>query len=125
MFYRLLDIFFTVFHTTLIIFNLLGWLWKRSRKYNLVILLLTGSSWLLLGLIVGTPGYCPLTDWHFKVLYRLGETGLPSSYIKYLTDCISGSDINQMMVDRLTLIVFLAILVLSVFLNIKDYLKGR
>jgi len=73
MFYRILDIFFVVFHTSVILFNLFGWIWRKTRKYNLILLVITGASWLILGLIVGTLGYCPLTDWHFDVLEKLGE----------------------------------------------------
>src|SRR5665811_299369 len=78
--YRILDIFFLIFHTFLIFFNLFGWIWKRTRKLNLITLSLTGASWLFLGLSVGTLGYCPLTDWHFKILEKLGKTDLPYSY---------------------------------------------
>jgi hypothetical protein len=121
--YRLIDIFFVVFHTSLILFNLLGWIWKRTRLLNLIILLLTGASWLILGLIVGTLGYCPLTDWHFSVLYRLGERGLPTSYIKYLTDRLTGADVSSALVDDVTLYAFIAVLVLSIVLNLKNRRK--
>nr|MCU0363436.1 DUF2784 domain-containing protein [Bacteroidales bacterium] len=80
--------------------------------------LLTGASWLLLGMIVGNPGYCPLTDWHFSVLERLGQTGLPSSYIKYLADRITGMDINPSLIDSLTLYVFIGSFIASAAINI-------
>ncbi len=119
--YRITDIFFMIFHTSLIMFNLTGWIWKRTRTLNLVLIGLTGISWLVLGLIVGTLGYCPLTDWHFRVLEKLGQTGLPDSYIKYLADRLTGMDFNAPMIDKLTLYVFLAVLVISVSLNIRDF----
>ncbi len=126
MVYRILDIFFVVFHTSLIFFNLLGWIWKKTRVLNMVTLVLTGSSWLFLGLITGTMGYCPLTDWHFAVLGKLGKTGLPSSYIKYLTDRLTGLDVNATLVDNLTLYAFLAVLLISLIINMRDFLKkGR
>jgi len=59
MIYRFLDIFFVIFHTSLITFNLFGWIWKKTRLANLITLGLTGASWLFLGLIVGVLGYCP------------------------------------------------------------------
>jgi hypothetical protein len=121
MIWHLLDIFFVVFHTFLIFFNLFGWIWKRTRILNLVTLIITGASWLLLGLIVGTLGYCPLTDWHFSILSKLGETNLPSSYIKYLADRLTGLDLNTSFVDNVTLSAFIAALAISVFLNIKDF----
>ncbi|HPF94086.1 MAG TPA: DUF2784 family protein, partial [Tenuifilaceae bacterium] len=67
MVYMLLDVFFVAFHTLLIAFNLFGWIWWRTRKANLITLLLTGLSWIGLGLFFGI-GYCPLTDWHWQVL---------------------------------------------------------
>ena len=35
---HLANAFFYVFHTVLIVFNLLGWLYPRTRKLNLIIL---------------------------------------------------------------------------------------
>jgi putative effector of murein hydrolase len=125
MIWHFLDYFFVIFHTSLIIFNLFGWIWKRTRIYNLITLLLTGASWLFLGLIVGTPGYCPLTDWHFSVLDRLGVTDLPYSYVKYLADRLTGLDFNPSLIDNITLYSFLAALGLSLFLNIRDFIVRR
>jgi hypothetical protein len=118
MWWHVLDIFFVVFHTSLIIFNVLGWIWKKTRFWNLVTLLLTGASWLFLGLIVGSPGYCPLTDWHFSVLEKLGKTGLPSSYIKYLADRVTGLEMNPAFIDSITLYVFLGSLTASAVINV-------
>jgi hypothetical protein len=120
MIWHILDIFFVCFHSLLIIFNVFGWIWKRTRILNLALLSLTGASWLFLGLIVGTLGYCPLTDWHFRILEKIGRTNLPSSYIKYLADRLTGLDFNPSIVDNVTLYVFLAALVFSIFFNIKN-----
>jgi hypothetical protein len=122
---HILDIFFVLFHSSLIFFNLFAWIWKKTRIYNLITLLLTGSSWLFLGLLVGTMGYCPLTDWHFSILYKLGKTDLPFSYIKYLADRLTGLDINATLVDNVTLYAFLAAFAVSVFYNIRDYLNRK
>ena len=123
--YRILDIFFLIFHTFLIFFNLFGWIWKRTRKLNLITLSLTGASWLFLGLSVGTLGYCPLTDWHFKILEKLGKTDLPNSYTKYLADRLTGLDLNAALVDNVTLYLFLAALVISIAHNLRDWKKGK
>jgi len=122
---RILDIFFVIFHTSLTLFNIFGWIWKKSRPANLITLALTGSSWLFLGLIVGVPGYCPLTDWHFNILYRLGKTDLPTSYIKYLADRLTGLSVNQALVDNATLYGFLVALAISLFLNVHDHRKKK
>jgi hypothetical protein len=85
--------------------------------------MLTGGSWLFLGLIVGTLGYCPLTDWHFSVLKKLGETNLPYSYIKYLGDRLTGLNLDSTLVDKITLYSFLAALAITIYLNIRDLKK--
>jgi hypothetical protein len=123
--YRILDIFFVIFHTSLTLFNIFGWIWKKTRLANLITLVLTGSSWLFLGLIVGMLGYCPLTDWHFNILYKLGKTDLPVSYIKYLVDRLTGLDVNETLVNDATLYCFLAALAISLFLNIRDFARKR
>ncbi|MCH7658071.1 MAG: DUF2784 domain-containing protein [Bacteroidetes bacterium] len=119
--YQVIDIFFLVFHTFLILFNLFGWIWKKTRKANLFLLVLTGASWAGLGLFYGI-GYCPLTDWHFSVLERLGVYNLPNSYIKYLADRITGMSFNQDIVDSLTLYLYLAALVISLAMNYRPWL---
>jgi hypothetical protein len=123
--FHILDIFFVIFHTSLVIFNLFGWIWKKTRIYNLITLVLTGFSWLFIGLLVGSLGYCPLTDWHFNILERLGKTGLPNSYMKYLADRITGLDISAVLVDRITLYSFIAALIISIYMNLKDYRKSK
>jgi len=122
---KLADIFFLLFHTSLILFNLFGWIWKKTRLANLITLLITAGSWLILGLIVGTLGYCPLTDWHFRILGRLGVTDLPLSYIKYLADRLTGLDFNQDLIDAFTLWSLVAALVVSVSLNGYSFYKKR
>jgi len=114
---KFLDYFFLVFHFMLILFNLFGWIWKSTRKLNLIILLLTGGSWFILGIFYGF-GYCPFTDWHFKVLQKLGHHNLPNSYIKYITDRLTGLDFNAELVDTVTLVFFLLALVISIYINI-------
>jgi hypothetical protein len=125
MIWHILDIFFVVFHTSIIFFNLFGWIWRKTRKFNLILLVLTGTSWLFLGLIVGTLGYCPLTDWHFSILNKLGISDLPSSYVKYLADRLTGLDFNSSLVDRITLYFFIAALGLSLFINFRDLVLKR
>lgn len=115
-----LDIALLVFHCGLIAFNCLGMLWRRTRFANLVTLLLTGASWTLLGIWYGL-GYCPLTDWHWQVKTRLGVTGLPNSYLKWLVDAPTGWDVNAVAVDWVAGVVFASSLALSLWLNLRDF----
>jgi hypothetical protein len=119
--YHILDILIILFHTTLIIFNIFGWIWRKTRLFNLIALILTGASWLFLGLIYGTLGYCPLTDWHFRILEKLGETDLPGSYIKYMADRFTGLNLSASLVDNVTLYAFLSALALSLLFNVMDF----
>ncbi|HHJ09631.1 MAG TPA: DUF2784 family protein [Bacteroidetes bacterium] len=116
--YQSLDLFFMVFHSSLVVFNLFGWIWKKTRLANLITLGLTGASWTLLGIFYG-PGYCPLTDWHFRILGHLGKTNLPNSYMRYLVQRLFHADFPATLVDRATLIAFLIALLLSLFFNLR------
>jgi hypothetical protein len=122
--YKILDIFFLLFHSSLVLFNLFGWIWKRTRKLNLITLLLTAGSWFILGIFYGM-GYCPLTDWHFQVLQKLGKYNLPNSYMKYIGDRITGLDFNADLVDTLTLACFFVALAVSIFLNLRGWMDQR
>jgi hypothetical protein len=117
---KLLDIFFVFFHTLLIVFNLFGWIFRKLRKANLITLLLTAFSWFFLGIFYGL-GYCPLTEWHFMVLEKLGNNNLPASYIRYILGRLTGYDASPQLTDIFTMVFFLAALVISIILNIKDY----
>ena len=122
--YEILHIFFLVFHSFLILFNLFGWVWKPLRKANLVTLLLTGLSWFLLGIFYGI-GYCPLTDWHYQILYELGKTNLPNSYIQYLLDTFFSVSVSQNITDTWTMILFFVALVCSIYVNFLYKLLNR
>ncbi|MBN2519118.1 MAG: DUF2784 domain-containing protein [Bacteroidales bacterium] len=115
---HILDWFFVIFHSSLVLFNLFGWIWKKTRKINLITLVLTGLSWFVLGIFYGI-GYCPLTDWHFDVLRNLGNHNLPNSYMKYLIDRIFNCDINANLVDTGTAIGYFLALALSIFVNFR------
>ena len=120
---KILDLFFVILHALLIIFNLFGWVFQKLRKANLITLLLTAFSWFILGLFYGI-GYCPLTEWHFMILEKLGNENLPTSYIKYIIGRLTGYDANPQVTDIFTMVFFLAALVVSTFLNIRDF-RGK
>ncbi len=121
---HLLDYLLTAFHTAFMLFNILGWLPRRTRRWNLATLSLTALSWLGLGYWFGW-GYCILTDWHWQIRRALGHFNMPNSYVKFLLDRLTGLDWNAVFVDVLTASVFAASLVLSVVLNIRDMRRER
>ena len=119
---KFLDIFFTVFHTCLVFFNLFGWIWKKTRLLNLISILLTIASWLILGIFYGF-GYCPFTDWHFNILRKLGHTDLPDSYLSFLFTRLTKLQIDQSLVDKVTLWGLIIALIISLYLNFRHRLK--
>ena len=122
--YKFLDVFFLIFHSGLILFNLFGWIWRKTRRWNLLLLLLTGFSWVGLGLWYGF-GYCPCTDWHWQVKLKLGEYNIPNSYIKYLIDTLTGLNVNAKIADALTGIGYLLALAASLICNFRDWRRGH
>jgi hypothetical protein len=122
MIYGALDIFFLILHSGLIVFYLFGWIWKPTRKANLITLLLTGLSWVGLGIFFGI-GYCPLTDWHWNILCKLGNPPQTPSYVAYLFQRILGVIIVNHTADLLSTYSYLVALTISFFVNIKDRVR--
>ena len=121
---HLSDIFFVILHSSIIVFNLFGWIWQKTRKANLILLLLTGFSWTVLGIFYGF-GYCPFTVWHWNVLEKMGKVNLPTSYVEYLIARLLKIDISSEAADTLTGITYLAALLISILLNIRDYINKK
>jgi len=117
-----LDRVFFIFHTLLIGFILVGWVWRKTRRLHLLSLILIAFSWFGLGLFLGI-GYCPCTDWHWQVRASLGKTDLPHSYIKFLLDSCLGEDLDAGIVDFLTIFLYFGVFLLSGFLSWRDHLK--
>ena len=122
--YVLLDKFFFVFHSFIIVFNLFGWIWEKTRVANLIMLLLTAFSWFILGIWYGF-GYCFCTDWHYQVRMKLGYFDMPSSYVKFLIDSLTGLDINAKLADTFTFTFFLLALIASILTNMQDWRNRR
>ncbi len=121
---KFLDYFFLCFHTAFTIFNMTGWIWKRTRKLHLATLLLTASSWFLLGIRYGW-GYCFCTDWHWKVREALGRPIMSASYIHFLILEVTGIDTPPGMVDSVTMAVFVFCATMSIVLNARDLARRR
>ncbi|MBA2498320.1 MAG: DUF2784 domain-containing protein [Chitinophagaceae bacterium] len=111
-----LNILYTIFHIVITLFNMVGWIFPKTRKLHLITIALTFGSWFILGFWYGF-GYCFLTDWHWDVKKKLGETNLPSSFIKYFADRISGKDISANLVNNVTLTVFFITIILTIYYN--------
>jgi hypothetical protein len=118
---RILDGFFFVFHTALIVFNLLGWVPRRTRRLNLLLLTLTGLSWFGLGIWYGW-GYCPLTDWHWDVRRALGYRDGVASYNALLVYKFTGWAPPARLTDGVTVAAFFAAWAASLWVNLR---RGR
>ena len=118
--YQILDYFFVIFHFSLILFNLAGWIWQKTRKLHLYVISATIFSWIGLGFFYGW-GYCPCTDWHWQVKRELGVTGLPASYIKYYLDQVFGYSWDPSTVDILVAVLGIGAFLISIFLNYRDW----
>jgi len=111
-----LDILLTIAHIVLTLFNLVGWIWTRTRKIHLITIGLTIASWFILGIWHGW-GYCVLTDWHWQVKERLGEKNLPASFIKYYADKLTGKNFDPSLVENVTLGCLVFALVATIYVN--------
>jgi hypothetical protein len=96
--YAALNIFFFAFHTCIVLFIVLGWIWKKTRLANLILIVLTAFSWFFLGIWYGF-GYCPCTDWHWQVRRELGLYDTASSYLQFLIQKLTGMDVSRSLVD--------------------------
>ena len=114
---NLADILLTALHVTIIAFNLFGWIPKSTRKANLVLQMLTAASWFILGIWYGA-GYCPLTDWQWQVKERLGEKNLPSNFVEYLAEKLTGHDFDAGSISIVIAVSFGLAVIASLYVNI-------
>ena len=121
---QILDYFFILFHSVLILFNVFGWIVPKWRFANLISLSLTAFSWFLFGIWYGI-GYCPFTDWHWKVRQLLGYNDQSNSYIHFLILEITGIHLPENWVDTTTVIVFFTAFSISLYFFIKKRISRR
>lgn len=121
---KILDIFFIVFHTAFTLFNMTGWIWNKTRKIHLITIGLTLLSWFVLGIWYGW-GYCLCTDWHWQVRAALGDPIQYNSYIQFLVAELTGIVPDKEMTDTVTLVVFIACIILAGFVNLRPVLRKQ
>ena len=120
---ELLNIAFFVFHTAWMLFNCVGWIWRRTRRWHLATILLTAASWVGLGIWYGW-GYCPCTDWHWQIRERLGYRD-PPSYLQLLIRELTGLDPDPRLADALAVATLAGAGTISVLLNRRDRRNRR
>ena len=119
-----LDIFFFVFHTALIFFNLFGWAHPTTRPWNLATLLLTAFAWFGLGIFYGW-GYCPCTDWHWQVREAMGQPMHTTSYTVFLVESTLPVSVSRLYMDGVTVAGLFLALFMSIYLNVRDWKRKR
>ncbi len=122
--YQVLDGFFMIAHLVLIIFVVLGWIWKSTRPWNLFAILVVLFSWFFLGLFQGI-GYCLITDWHWQVLKKLNKPGLTDSYLNYFIYTVTGLRLHPQLIENLSYVGIFMALFLSLTMNIIDRRKQQ
>jgi len=118
--YRILNAAFHFLHVAVITFVAIGWLFPPLHLAHLVLTVLTLGSWFILGRWLGV-GYCPLTDWHWKVKDALGNGRPKGTYIFLALEHMTGRNFNSAQVDRVVLLGTILIGGLSLILNILDW----
>jgi hypothetical protein len=111
-----LDIFLTILHLCVLLFNLFGWIWPKTRKAHLVVVLITAFCWLVLGIWYGI-GYCPITDWQWQVKEKMGVHNLPNSFVTYCLYGMGLKNIPPAMVDVFTGVSFATAGFLALYFN--------
>ena len=114
-----LNLFFFVFHAAWMLFNCVGWAWRRTRRVHLATVLLTAASWFILGIWYGW-GYCICTDWHWQVRRKLGLHDTSPSYTHLLIYKLTGLNLDPLVTDTLTGTIFALVAALSIILNLRD-----
>lgn len=120
MYYRILNAAFHFLHIFVITFVAIGWIYPPFHLAHFVLTLLTLGSWFILGHWFGV-GYCPLTDWHWKIKSKLSGARPNGTYIHLGLERVTGRQINPDRVDRVVLLGTILIAGLSLMQNILDW----
>jgi hypothetical protein len=117
--YKCINTLFHILHFILIGFVMIGWLFPLLRTAHLIVVFLTLGSWFILGHWYGT-GYCPITDWHWKIKDALGEGRPQGSYIHSVLEAIMRKKLDSASVDYVVLVGTISIAVLSLIMALSS-----
>lgn len=120
----ILNIAFFVGHSLLIVFNLVGWIWPRTRRLHLATLSATLFSWLVMGAWKGW-GYCLCADWHFQIRRRSGIHAGETSYTQLLFNQIPGVTVTRTFADVVTVTALVLILIATVTVHVRAAMRKR
>jgi hypothetical protein len=119
-----LDLLFLAGHCAFIAFILFGWSLRKTRRLHRWMLCLVFCSWVGFGPWFGF-GYCPLTDWHWRVRAAMGDSDLPASFITYLLQRFVNIYPDPQLVDIFTVMGLLAAVITAVTLWVWEKRSQR
>jgi hypothetical protein len=108
----------------LIAFNLVGWIFPRTRKLHLATIAATMFSWIVMGAFRGW-GYCLCADWHFQIRRQLGIHKGESSYTELLFNQLPDVTVSRHFADVVTVSCLVLILLATATVWITDYCQRR
>lgn len=117
-YYLLLNGLFHLAHLSIILFVMLAWLVPALRPWHLLLTTLTLGCWFVLGYWLSV-GYCPVSDWHWKIKQALGSGRPPQSYIHFVLQKISGRRFDGTRLDQTVVVCTILLLGLSLWLNLQ------
>lgn len=113
------DLFLDFLHIFVVLFNLFGWAHRRTRVAHRWLVGMTAFFWLVIGPFLGALGYCPLTDWHWRIKEARGIENLPHSYIDYLFR-LWGIETNPVIVDICVGVTFVIVVSVTSWIWLKE-----
>ncbi|MGH7441432.1 MAG: DUF2784 family protein [bacterium] len=116
--YQALNLLCHALHLALIAFLALGWMAPVLRPYHLGLIALTLASWLSFG-------YCPLTEAQWWIRKKLGLKGSSGPYVPFFIQKFRREPVNSQKIDKVATNLGGLIGVLSLALNVADFLSRR
>lgn len=122
---QLLDITLYFIHFAVLAFGLTGWMHARLRIAHRYVVGSIFTCWFVIGPLMGELGYCPLTDWQWRVKQAAGMRDLPSSWIDHLFTQ-AGMMVNAQLLDIATSAAFVVLIALTgmMWLTERGFLRA-
>jgi Protein of Unknown function (DUF2784) len=118
--YIVLNLLCHVVHLAFILFMVIGWMFAPLQAAHLGLVLGMLGCWFVLGRWLG-PGYCPITDLHWRIKAALGPGRPQGSYIHFVLAKL-GWALNPAKLDQTVGITAIGIALLSALVNMPRLL---
>jgi len=110
-----LDWSLTALHVGVVLAFVLLWIPRATWRWHGRLVGLVAFSWLGIGAAKGAIGYCFLTDLQWRVKRARGEAHLPGSFLKYVADFVTGTNVSPAVVDTVAATVFAGVCLAAIF----------